>query len=52
MKSVRDSVRERRERDQIKTAKRARHFTGLETLILGIRMSNLALKMAGARDSG
>jgi hypothetical protein len=52
MKSIRERTRERRERDQIVTAERARRFTGLETLALGIKMSNLALRLAGARDSG
>ncbi len=52
MKSIKEQVRERRDKDQIATAKRARRFTGEETLILGLKMSNLALKSAGVRKDG
>ena len=43
-------VQERRDRDQIRTAIRARKFTGLETLQMGIDLSNIALRAAGARQ--
>ena len=49
MNSVKEQVRERRDREQIMTAIRARRFTGLETLAMGLKMSNLALKLAGSR---
>lgn len=49
MNSVKEQVRERRDREQIMTAIRARRFNGLETLALGLKMSNLALKLAGSR---
>jgi hypothetical protein len=49
MNSVKERVRKRRNREQIMTAIRARRFTGLETLAMGLKMSNLALKLAGSR---
>ncbi len=52
MKSVKEQVHKRRDTDQILTAKRARRFTGLETLTLGLKMSNLALQTAGVRKHG
>jgi hypothetical protein len=49
MNSIKEQVRKRRDEEQIMTAIRARRFTGLETLTMGLKMSNLALKIAGAR---
>jgi hypothetical protein len=49
MDSVKEQVRKRRDREHIITALRARRFTGLETLILGLKMTNFALKIAGER---
>jgi len=40
-------VRERRDREQVLTAIRARALTGLDTLRIGLMLSNTALKVAG-----
>ena len=45
---IAEQVRKRRDLDQIRTAKRARHFSGLETLLLGLKLSALALRIAGS----
>jgi len=47
--SKKKEVQERRDRDQIRTALRARRFTGEETLQMGLDLSNAALRAAGAR---
>ncbi|MDF1538802.1 MAG: hypothetical protein P1Q69_07860 [Candidatus Thorarchaeota archaeon] len=52
MKSIKEQVQERRDKEQIATAMRARKFTGEETLLLGLKMSNLVLKSAGVRKDG
>ncbi len=49
MSSQKDLVRKRRDKDQILTAIRARRFTGLETLIIGLELSKTALEAVGAR---
>ena len=43
-------VKDRRYRDQIITALRARKFTGIETLQMGFDLTNIALKAAGERQ--
>jgi len=47
--SKKKEVRDRRDRDQIITALRARKFTGIETLQMGLDLTNIALKAAGER---
>lgn len=46
--SIADQVRKRRDLDQIRTAKRAKLFSGLETLLMGLKLSALALRIAGS----
>jgi hypothetical protein len=46
--TVAEQVRKRRDIDQIRTARRARHFSGLETLMMGLKLSALALRIAGS----
>ena len=46
--SVAEQVRMRRDLDQIRTAKRARRFSGLRTLMMGLELSALALRIAGS----
>ena len=47
--SIAEKVKIRRNRDQIRTAIQARRFSGIETLIMGLKLSALALRVAGAR---
>jgi len=47
--SIADQVKARRDLDQIRTAIEARKYTGLETLIMGLKLSALALRIAGDR---
>lgn len=47
--SIADQVKHRRNLDQIRTATEARKYTGLETLIMGLKLSALALRIAGDR---
>jgi hypothetical protein len=47
--SIADQVKHRRDLDQIRTAIEARRYTGLETLIMGLKLSALALRIAGER---
>jgi hypothetical protein len=49
MSTQKDLVRKRRDREQILTAIRARRFTGLETLSMGLELSKVALETVGAR---
>ncbi len=53
MSTQKELVRKRRDREQIMTAIRARGFTGIDTLIMGLELSKIALETAGARkDDG
>jgi hypothetical protein len=47
--SIPEQVKHRRNLDQVRTAIEARRFTGLETLIMGLKLSALALRIAGDR---
>jgi hypothetical protein len=47
--SIAEQVKLRRDLDQIRTAVQARRFSGLETLIMGLKLSALALRVAGER---
>jgi hypothetical protein len=47
--SIADQVKRRRNLDQVRTAIEARRYTGLETLIMGLKLSALALRIAGER---
>ncbi len=47
--SIADQVKHRRDLDQIRTAIEARKYTGLETLLMGLKLSALALRVAGDR---
>jgi hypothetical protein len=47
--SVADQVKHRRDLDQIRTAIEARKYSGLETLIMGLKLSALALRLSGDR---
>jgi hypothetical protein len=46
-RSIAEKVKLRRDLDQIRTAMEARRFSGLETLIMGLRLSALAIRIAG-----
>ena len=48
--SKKKEVKDRRDRDQRITALRARKFTGVETLQMGLDLTNIALKAAGERQ--
>ena len=48
--SIADQVKRRRDLDQVRTAIEARRYTGLETLIMGLKLSTLALRIAGERQ--
>ena len=52
IKSIPEQVKLRRDLDQIRIAKHARRFTGLETLLMGLKLSALALRIAGKRNDG
>ncbi len=45
--TIAEQVRHRRDLDQVRTAIEARRYTGLETLIMGLKLSALALRIAG-----
>ncbi|MGY5863611.1 MAG: hypothetical protein RTV41_03345 [Candidatus Thorarchaeota archaeon] len=47
--SIAEQVKLRRDLDQIRTAVQARQFSGKETLIMGLKLSALALRVAGER---
>jgi hypothetical protein len=47
--STAEQVRLRRDLDQVRTAVHARQFSGLETLIMGLKLSAMALRVAGER---
>ena len=47
--SIAEHVKLRRDLDQIRTAVQARRFSGLETLIMGLKLSAMALRVAGER---
>ena len=47
--SIAEHVKRRRDLDQIRTAIEARRYTGLETLVMGLKLSALALRIAGER---
>ncbi|MHA2020263.1 MAG: hypothetical protein ACW98J_06990 [Candidatus Thorarchaeota archaeon] len=49
MSSIAEKVKHRRDLDQVRTAIEARRYSGLETLIMGLRLSALALRIAGER---
>lgn len=46
---IAEQVRRRRDLEQVRTAIEARRYTGLETLIMGLKLSALALRIAGER---
>jgi len=48
-KSIAEQVKLRRDLDQVKTAIEARRYSGLETLVLGLKLSAMALRVAGVR---
>jgi hypothetical protein len=45
--SIVEQVKRRRDLDQIRTALMARRFSGLETLLMGLKLSAMALRVAG-----
>ena len=47
--SIAEQVKLRRDLDQIRTAEQARRFSGLETLIMGLKLSAMALRIAGEK---
>jgi hypothetical protein len=47
--SIAEQVKRRRDLDQVRTAIEARRYTGRETLIMGLKLSALALRIAGGR---
>lgn len=47
--SIAEQVRRRRDLDQVRTAIEARRYTGRETLIMGLKLSTMALRIAGGR---
>ena len=48
--SIAEQVKRRRDLDQVRTAIEARRNTGLETLIIGLKLSAMALRIAGDRQ--
>ncbi|MHA2379847.1 MAG: hypothetical protein ACXADS_11275 [Candidatus Thorarchaeota archaeon] len=48
-RSIAEQVKNRRDQDQIRTAVQARRFSGLETLLMGLKLSAMALRVAGDR---
>ncbi|MFQ5832983.1 MAG: hypothetical protein ACE5H4_09795 [Candidatus Thorarchaeota archaeon] len=46
---IAEQVKHRRDLDQIRTAMQARRFSGLETLLMGLELSAMALRVAGDR---
>ncbi|MGD9396630.1 MAG: hypothetical protein PVJ05_09405 [Candidatus Thorarchaeota archaeon] len=47
--SISEKVKLRRDRDQVRTAIEARRYSGLETLVMGLKLSALAIRVAGER---
>jgi len=47
--SIAEKIKLRRDLDQVRTAIEARRFSGLETLIMGLKLSALAIRIAGER---
>lgn len=47
--SVAEQVKHRRDLDQVRTALHAKRFSGLETLLMGLKLSAMALRVAGER---
>ena len=47
--SIAEDVKRRRDLDQVRTAIEARRYTGLETLVMGLKLSALALRIAGEK---
>jgi hypothetical protein len=47
-----EQVKRRRNLDQIRSAQHARQFSGEETLIMGLKLSALALRIAGEHRDG
>jgi hypothetical protein len=50
--SMARQVRKRRDLDQIRSAIYARRFSGEETLLMGLKLSALALRIAGEHWDG
>ncbi len=47
--SIVEQVKRRRDLDQIRTAMMARSFSGVETLLIGLKLSAMAMRVAGER---
>lgn len=47
--SIVEKVKIRRDLDQVRTALQAKRFSGLDTLLMGLKLSALALRVAGER---
>ncbi len=48
-KTIAEQVKHRRDIDQVKTAIEARRYSGIETLLMGLKLSALAIRVAGER---
>ncbi len=51
-KSIPEQVKHRRHIDQMRTAEYAKRFSGIERLLMGLRLSSLAIRVAGDRKDG
>ncbi|MHA1929247.1 MAG: hypothetical protein ACTSV2_11795 [Candidatus Thorarchaeota archaeon] len=50
--SIPEIVRRRRLKDQLLTADHVKRFSGIERLIMGLKLSALAIRVAGERKDG
>ncbi len=50
--SIPEQVKHRRHIDQMRTAEHAKRFSGIERLLMGLRLSALAIRIAGERNDG
>ncbi|MCK4567551.1 MAG: hypothetical protein KAU48_09605 [Candidatus Thorarchaeota archaeon] len=51
-KSIPEQVKHRRHIDQIRTADHVKRFSGIERLMMGLKLSALAIRVAGERKDG
>lgn len=49
---IAEQARKRRDLNQIQSAIHARRFSGEETLLMGLKLSALALRIAGEHQDG
>ena len=51
-KSIPEQVKHRRHLDQLRTAEQAKRYSGIERLLMGLKLSALAIRIAGERKDG